>query len=343
MEEKSASLALEASTQANGIDEENKIIPAALEQITKEKSGEFESTGSQSGAGKAAGKIVIYNEFSSDSQPLVATTRFETDDGKIFRITKGVVVPGFSKVGEETKPGAIEVDVVADKPGEEYNIGPASFKIPGFKGGPKYDKFHAESTKAMEGGSKGEGLAVTSEDIATAKEELVAEAKKESLEDLKTRLGDGRYFFEDTALFDVASSSSSQSVGSQAQKFTYTVNVKGRVLSFQQEDVKELVRRNEKAEGAGLARIDFEKGINYILSESDVEKGFLKFEAKTDFDSTVPVDLSDFEKGTLGKNSAELENLIKNYPAVKSADVNFWPFFVNRVPMSENRVKVEIQ
>ncbi|OGI27273.1 MAG: hypothetical protein A2359_00465 [Candidatus Moranbacteria bacterium RIFOXYB1_FULL_43_19] len=342
-EEKSVSLAIEASTQTSGIDEEKKNIPAALEQITKEKSGEFESTGSQSDAGKAAGKVVIYNEFSSDSQPLVATTRLETDDGKIFRITKGVVVPGFTDVGGEMKPGAIEVDVVADKPGEEYNIGPTSFKVPGFKGGSKYEKFHAESAKAMEGGSKGEGLAVTSEDIAGAKEKLVAEAKKEALADLKARLGDGRFFFEDTALFDVVNASSSESIGSQAQKFTYTVSVKGRVLSFQQEDVKELVRRDEKAKGAGLAQIDFGKGINYILSESDVEKGFLKFEAKADFDSAVPVDLSNFKKDALGKNNGELESLIKKFPAVKSADVNFWPFFVNRVPMSENRVKIEVQ
>ena len=342
-EEKSVSLAIEASTQTNGADEENKSIPAALEQITKERSGEFEATGSHSGAGKAAGKVTIYNEFSSDNQPLVATTRLETDDGKIFRITKGVVVPGFAQVGGETKPGAVEVEVAADKPGESYNIGPTTFKIPGFKGGPKYEKFHAESAKAMEGGSEGEAMTVTSQDLALAKEKLVAEAKKEALQDLKSKIGGGRYFFENTALFDIASSSSSESAGSQAQKFIYTVSIKGRILSFQEEDVKELIKRNENANGGDLARIDFGKGISYVLSEADTEKGILKFEAKTDFGSAAALDISNFKKGALGKNSAELESFIKNYPAVKSADVNFWPFFASRVPMSESRVKIEVQ
>ena len=97
---------------------------------------------------------------------------------------------------------------MADKPGEGYNIGPATFKITGFKGGPKYYKFHAESSKAMEGGAKGEGLAVSAEDLAEAKEKLVREAKKEILTDLKGRLGEGRYFFEDTAVFEVADASS---------------------------------------------------------------------------------------------------------------------------------------
>ncbi|MDD5490105.1 MAG: hypothetical protein PHP25_05510, partial [Candidatus Moranbacteria bacterium] len=341
-EEKSASLAIEANTEINGVDQQNKKIPAALEQITKEKSGEFDATGSQTGAGKAAGKVVIYNEFSSENQPLVATTRLETSDGKIFRLTKGVVVPGLTQVGGETKPGAIEADVVADKPGEEYNIGPSTFKIPGFEGGPKYEKFHAESTKAMDGGSKGEAMTVTSQDVASAKEKLVAETKSEALDDLKSKIGNGRHIFEDTALFDVASASSSESVGSQAQKFTLTVNVRGRVLSFLEDDVKALMNGNEKA-GAGSSQADFGKGINYILSESDVEKGFLKFEAKADFNSGAALDISGFKKGALGKNNAELESFIKNYPAVKSADVNFWPFFASRVPMSENRVKIEIQ
>src|SRR4030042_2667550 len=114
-EEKSVSLAIEANTQTNGIDEAKKSIPAALEPITKEKSGEFDATGNQTGAGKATGKVVIYNEFSSESQPLGTTTRLETSDGKIFRITKGIVVPGLTQVSGETKPGAIEVEVMAGK------------------------------------------------------------------------------------------------------------------------------------------------------------------------------------------------------------------------------------
>ncbi len=342
-EEKSASLMIEANTQAKSVDEKEKVVPAALEQITKEKNGEFDATGSQSGAGKSTGKVVIYNEFSSENQPLVATTRLQTSDGKIFRITKGVIVPGVTKVGGETKPGAIEVEVVADKPGKEYDIEPTTFKIPGFEGGPKYEKFHAESVKPMKGGS-GEGAAiVTAQDLAKAKEKLVAEAKKEILDDLKGKLGDSRHFFGDTTLFDIISSSSSEKAGAQAQKFTFTVNLKARILSFQKSDVEKLIEQGEKASGIKTAQIDFEKGVNYILSEADVGKGFLKFEAKTDFRLSEGVDLENFKKGSLGKNESELENFIKSYPSIKSVDVNFWPFFSSRVPISERRVKIEIQ
>ena len=43
---------------------------------------------------KARGSLTVYNEYSSSPQTLVATTRFESPEGKIFRIEKNIVVPG---------------------------------------------------------------------------------------------------------------------------------------------------------------------------------------------------------------------------------------------------------
>ena len=347
-QEKSVSESIEASKDINSVGEGK--VPAALYEITKEKSGEFQATGSKSlpgrqagGTGKATGIVVIYNEFSSENQPLVVTTRLETSDGKIFRITKNIIVPGMSKIGGETKPGAIEVDVIADKLGEEYNIEPATFKITGFKGGPKYEKFYAKSSKAMEGGSKGEGITVTSQDIAQAKDSLVADVKKEALGEIKNKLGPEKIFFEDAVKFELQNSSSSVSVGSQAEKFTENVSLKARVVDFSEEDVKKLISEAEKSQDSSSLRIDFRKELNYVLAESDFEKGFVKFEVKTDVSVAGGIDLDNFKRGALGKNREELENLVKNYPAVKSADLNFWPFFVSRVPMNEKRIKIEVQ
>ncbi len=144
-QEKSATLDLTATEQISEINTADKTLPAKFEQITKEFTEDFDSTGSKDGGAKATGQAVIYNEFSGENQPLVATTRLQTDDGKIFRITKNVVVPGMTNIGGETKPGAIEVEIIADQPGESYNIiDPTSFKIPGFQDTPaKYEKFYA--------------------------------------------------------------------------------------------------------------------------------------------------------------------------------------------------------
>lgn len=341
---------LEANAGAAKIDSEKKIIPAVKEQQIVEKTGEFSATGSQAlpgqpkeNNGKAKGSVVIYNEFSSENQPLVVTTRLETEDGKIFRITKNTIVPGMTKLGSENKPGAIEVEVVADNPGEEYNIDPAEFKIPGFKGGPKYEKFFAKSSKAMSGGAKSGPLSVSSQDIVKAKEKLFAEAKEEALSQLKKRLPAERKFFDEGAIAEIVSAESSVSPGTQAEKFSYTVKVSARVLAFSEDDVKGLLKTKAEKEGRKAQAVYFEKPLNYLLIESPKDENFVKCETKTDIRIAAEPDLANFKKGSLGKDYTELETLIKSYPSIQKADVNFWPFYVKRIPMNEKRVRIEIE
>jgi hypothetical protein len=122
-------------------------------EINKEKSAV--PTGVKEVETKASGQIIIYNAFSSATQPLVRNTRFETPDGKIYRIKQSLSVPGASIKDGETIPGSIEATVYADEAGEEYNISLTDFTIPGFKGGPRFDKFYARSKTPMSGGFMG--------------------------------------------------------------------------------------------------------------------------------------------------------------------------------------------
>lgn len=340
-QENSFAANMEARTDATAVSEEGNVIPANLEQIIAEKTGEFSASGSQSGGGKATGRIVIYNEYGPENQPLVATTRFETESRKVFRITKNVVVPGMTKVGGEIQPGAVETDIVADKPGADYNIDPASFKIPGFKGGPKYEKFYAKSSKAAEGGAKSDTLSITSQDMAEAKEKMTSDAEKEAIARLKESLGSERKYFSDTVAAEIVSAAPSAGVGTQTEKFSYTAKVRAKVLSFSEDDAKKAIGGRLKKEGASAEFVSFENPLNYLLVEAAKEGDFVKFEVKTDVSTAGEIDLENFKTGTLGKNSAALDELTKNYPSIQKAEVNFWPFFVNRIPL--NREKVEIK
>jgi len=98
---------------------------------------------------KATGIITIYNTYSSSPQTLVKTTRFVSEGGKLFRTTKTIVVPGADASSGKIVPGSTTVEVIASEPGNEYNIGPSTFSIPGFKGTPKYLAFYGESFSAF--------------------------------------------------------------------------------------------------------------------------------------------------------------------------------------------------
>ncbi len=341
---KSAALDITADAQSGSIDAGNKIIPAKLEQTEQEITSDFGSTGSKSGGAKAAGKVVIYNEFSPENQPLVATTRLETADGKIFRITKNVVVPGVTKVGNETQPGAIEVDVVADNAGEDMNIGPSDFRISGFKNNPsKYEKFYAKSTKAMSSGSAGEAKVITASDIDKAKGEITASAKKAAVAALKQGLGADRKIFDDSVNVEVLSVATSDNAGAEKEKISATAKVRASVLSFSQSDVKEMLKNDLERQGTSVGTISFDEPINYILSDFDKQQKTLKFSAKADANAISGVDIENFKKGILGKTNEEAQNYAKNFPTIQKTDISFWPFFVSRIPMNGGRVDVEVK
>jgi hypothetical protein len=341
-QEKSVSLDLTAAAQSGATNIANKTLPTNLEQITKEVTEDFDATGSKDGGAKATGQAVIYNEFSGENQPLVATTRLETDDGKIFRITKNVVVPGMMNVAGETKPGAIEVDIAADQPGENYNIDPANFKIPGFKDTPaKYEKFYAKSSKPTTGGLSGAAKVVTAQDITSAKEKIAVDAKKTAITELKSSLSPDRKIFDDAVQVEVQNISMSDSAGAEKEKFSATAKLQVSALSFQETDVEKLMKDNLVQSGANGSEISFDKSITYVLADSNIQQKTLNFQAKTDAKIGAGLDLENFKKGILGKTADNAQIYAKNFPAIQKLDITFWPFFVNRIPMREGRVEIK--
>lgn len=118
--------------------------------FAKEKLAELEG-GADSlkwASARAFGVVVIYNE-SGSPQRLIKSTRLQSSDGKIFRITQeSVTIPAQAN----EIPGTLEVTVFAEKTGAVYNIPPTVFKIPGFTNDPRYNQIYGRSNKPMSGG-----------------------------------------------------------------------------------------------------------------------------------------------------------------------------------------------
>jgi hypothetical protein len=104
-------------------------------------------------AAKASGNITVVNNYSASSVRLIKNTRFETPDGLVFRTPADIVIPGKTAAA----PGQVQITVIADQNGEQYNVGPvAHFTLPGLESNAAmYANVYAESTAAMTGGSSG--------------------------------------------------------------------------------------------------------------------------------------------------------------------------------------------
>jgi len=123
-----------------------------FEVITAEKtlSASVPSEGTETVSQAAQGTIIIENKQDTPQQ-LIKNTRFQTPEGLVFRIRDSVTVPA----ARNGAPGTLETTAYADAAGENYNVGPSSFTLPGLAGGATFTLVTARSSEAMKGGFAG--------------------------------------------------------------------------------------------------------------------------------------------------------------------------------------------
>jgi hypothetical protein len=352
---KSKAQSIEAQIDGNGavsqVDPVNEIIPAKTVALADEFSKNYETTGTKDSSNqKARGTITIYNEFSTSPQPLVATTRFESADNKIFRLADPVTVPGMEKVGSDTKPGAIEADVVADESGAEYNIEATAFTIPGFKssGGDKYSKIYAKSFKAMIGGGQGGSQkvkTVSDNDINSAKANALQELKKSIVQKLKDSVGGEYIFLDDAMSIDDAIYTSTKSPGDVADNFSVTVRAKISAIVFKEGDIKTIVMDAISKKGEKGAKIpEGSISLDYGKADADFKAGTIVIRVHASGSIVPEINLDRIKKDLLGKKEEEIGPYIKSQTAdIDKIEVVYWPSFIGgRIPAYESRVDISL-
>lgn len=348
IEIKSLDMEMKGITDIDEPDFAGMAIPVKLVESENEITRTFKATGVKTDSNKKArGTITIYNEFSGSPQPLVATTRFLSENGKLFRLEKSVVVPGTTKVGTETKPGAIEAQIVADESGSSYNIEATKFTIPGFQGSSndKYTKIYAKSSKPMTGGgdSGTEIKAISTKDLTDAKSKLSADILEGLKQKIKKDNGDEAIILDDAInLGEVVYSSLAQE-GAIGEEFDLTGKAKASFFIFQKRDLesiaankimsntgikKEQIRGNAFKFEFGKADVDFTNGTILIRVS-------LRAELLPDFN------LTDIKNDILGKTEDEFKAYISQYKDIESVYINYnIPFLANKIPAYPSRVEI---
>lgn len=192
--------ALEVSMGILGtVDATEESVRYEVIKVSKSQTASVPATGEESVKREAKGKIVIYNNFSAEPQRLIVRTRFESPEGLIYRIPESIMVPGKTATG----PGSIEVEVVADEPGEKYNIKKTDFTVPGFKSDPeRYKAFYARSVTDMNGGFVGKMKTVLPAEKQTALDKIESEVKSALEQELKSKVPDGLTFLSNSVIFE---------------------------------------------------------------------------------------------------------------------------------------------
>jgi len=337
-------LSVIGSESISQIDETLNQIPLQEVEVIKTKTGEFSTTGEKDISEKARGSITVYNEYSSSPQTLVATTRFQSSDGKVFRIPESVTVPGAAIEEGKIIPSTLEVEVIADQPGDGYNIGPADFSVPGFKGTPKYAGFYGKSSDSMSGGYVGKARVVLAEDLEEAENTLVEELKSEVSRALEDQIPTDLKILEDGSRQEVTKISSSHKQGEQADKFTLEMKVSMKVLLFNEEDLKSLVNLNLVSRiSEDRTPIDKTQKISWQTPSIDWLEGEASFSLSVEEGVAWTIDTQSLKQDLVDQNETEVRRYLANQSDIEKAKVSFWPFWVKKMPSQEEKIKVNIE
>lgn len=310
----------------------SKTMPADLSfetmqlEIVEQKTAK--ATGIKKVENKASGQIIIYNNYSAEPQPLMASTRFETPDGKIYRLAQKIVVPG--------KPGSIEATVYADLPGETYNIGLTDFTIPGFKGGPRYEKFYGRSKTLMTGGAKGEVPVVSEQDFNTLKQALENSLKDQLVKKALLQIPKNFVLYENamkiTFVKNNIPSTADVVLEETGTLFAYL---------FSKEDLSSaLVKKylSEKSQNKisveNLEQLNFE----FVSEDKGTETLIFKITGQAKF---VWVLDEEKLKESLVASPKNVEEVFKTFPEIDQVAVVFRPSWWRFFPTETSKIKIE--
>lgn len=319
------------------------------ELLTLEETGEkqVKASGKETVSLKAEGKIFVYNAKSTSPQRLIKNTRFENKDGLIFRIKESIEVPGATT---DTKgalvPGSIVADVVADGTGDQYNIPPGRFTVPGLKDTEQYEHVYGESTTGFTGGFEGEKYIIDEAEFSTAKQALHVELRDKLLAKLKEARPAGFVVYDDAVTFAFDSLPSTEYGESLA-----TIKEKARlqVPMFKESEFSSFLADKTIPDYTGdlVSIIDpLTLTFSYTAPTTTVSDistyTALDFMLKGDAKVVWKFDEKKLQNDLISLKKSEAPKVFSSYPAISSANAEIRPFWVSVFPKNPDEIKVHI-
>ena len=314
-------------TVKTGSDRKDDTISGKMQISEFAYSAEFSPTGNSQVEDVARGKVKIFSKLLNQIT-LVKTTRLQTPEGLIFRLSNAVNVPG---------GGEVTAEVYADKKGASYDIEAAKFIIPGLP--PEKQKLvYAESSEKMVGGLRTFGV-LTADDIEGAKNgyrQKLLEAYSKTLPEIEPG-------FERAFMVTDGSVESDKSVGEAVNSFRIFGTSTVVVAEYSKEDLSALVNREASA------KID-SKSERYLSLTSEPKVSVQSFNATEGSailtvrqEVAVTLDANSDKLSPdnfFGKKKDEIERYVMALDHVAGVDVKFTPSWVNTAPASADRVSV---
>lgn len=319
------------------------------ELLTLEATGERQvtATGKEEVSEQAEGIITIYNAHSDTTQRLIKNTRFESPDGLVFRIFESVEIPGRT-TGDDgaVVPGSVTARVFADAPGEEYNIAPARFIVPGLRNTDQFDSIYAESNESFAGGFEGERYIIDDSELGAVQESLHDELRDALRTRLQSERPAGFVLFDDAVRFEFTTLPATETGDNLA-----TVQEQGKLVVpiFKEDEFARYIAENTIAgfEGESVKIADTSTlRFNYRGATTDdvALTGASAVEFALGGTARIVWQFDDERLRTdlAGAAKTALPTILGAYPAIEKAEAIIKPFWKQSFPENKNEISLKI-
>lgn len=318
------------------------------ELLSLEATGEkqVQAAGKEEVSEQAQGKIFVYNTGSASPQRLIKNTRFESPDGLIFRIQESIEVPGVTTDAEgKTVPGSIAADVFAEGTGEQYNIGPTRFTVPGLEGTDQFDTIYAESKAAFTGGFEGEKYIIDEDEYSTAKQALDMELRDKLLARLNEEKPAGFVIYDNAITFvydELPATEYGDSLATIKERARLQVPMfeESQFASFlAEQSIPDYKEQPVTILDPKVLEFSY---TDPLQSQKDIaEVGTLEFLLKGTPTIVWTFDEEEVKQDLLGKKKSETANIFKEYSSISNVKAEVRPFWANEFPDNADDIDIE--
>ncbi len=287
---------------------------------------------------KASGNITIFNDYNTSPVKLIKNTRFATQAGLIFRAPSDIVVPG--KKG--STPGQITVTVIADQPGQQYNVAPSNFTVPGLQSTPAMFKgVYAQSTEAMTGGFVGEKPGVVQADLEAAIATVRSRLESKVHESITGR-ANGKIVLSDLVRIEYLDMPQTTEAGGKVR-----IHEKAHVSipefdesAFARAVGRSAIGDSDTAPVSFIAGKDFAAHTTATSTILGVQE--IPFTLSGAAQIVWQVDSAALAKALAGRSESAFETVVKGFQGVQEARARIQPFWKSTFPADPSSITIKV-
>jgi hypothetical protein len=344
--QKTASFNLTADPSVQQSSPSEGVLAATEVNETKTLNASVTGTGQKDNGTKAGGTITVSNSYDANSHPLVAGTRFVSGDGKVFRSTQDASVPGATPTIKNghlgLSPGTVQIPVQADQNGDQYNLGPTSYTIPGLP--PDQQSQITGSGSQMQGGTSKISKIITQSDIDKAQQTALDSKTDDAQKELLGKAGSGQAVLKSSFQQKVTKVDANPEVNSEASNGTVVVQVSYSALVVKKSELSDLVKAQEQAQVGPDQEIysDGSDNLDLVLQGQPDASGAMKFAAKSMASIGKKIDKAQLASDLKGKKLGEAEDIAARQQDVDKADIKLSPSWATSMPNVIKHIHIEV-